>query len=191
MQALALDPHSLILISDAEKCITQQLSNQLLSEGLGVSETLPCQAVETFKHFGSDSYFIYLGSFASSQPLAALAQDYPLMLIITDPVSETIDWQQFFQFGFSGCTRIEYAAPMKSLLTNGLLHFKALQQIKAELAETRARLEDRKQIERAKGLLMIQHQCNESQAYNALRKLSMNRAQRMGDVARELLQNLE
>ncbi len=80
---------------------------------------------------------------------------------------------------------------LRPLIDNALLQFSSMQRLRQELQQTQSRLADRKQIERAKGLLMKKHQCDEEQAYSALRKLSMNRAQNMGEVARELLGVLE
>ncbi len=80
---------------------------------------------------------------------------------------------------------------LQTLIETTCVQFQQLQSLHQQLQNLKVRLEDRKQIERAKGLLMKKHQCDEEQAYIALRKLSMNRAQNMGQVARELLQILE
>lgn len=80
---------------------------------------------------------------------------------------------------------------LQTLIETTCIQFQRLQALQKELQTLQTRLDDRKQIERAKGLLMKKHQCDEEQAYIALRKLSMNRAQNMGEVARELLQMLE
>lgn len=53
------------------------------------------------------------------------------------------------------------------------------------------RLEDRKLIEKAKGMLMKLHQVDEQQAYQAMRKSAMQSSQPLGEVARNLLQTLE
>ncbi|MCG9727605.1 ANTAR domain-containing response regulator [Vibrio brasiliensis] len=53
------------------------------------------------------------------------------------------------------------------------------------------RLEERKLIEKAKGMLMKLHQVDEQQAYQAMRKSAMQSSQPLGQVARNLLQTLE
>ena len=80
--------------------------------------------------------------------------------------------------------------PLKPLIETSREQFANLYRLQSELNATKLQLADRKQIERAKGLLMKKHECDEEQAYIAMRKLAMNRAQRMGDVARELIQAL-
>ncbi|MBK4726675.1 nitrate- and nitrite sensing domain-containing protein [Pantoea agglomerans] len=56
-----------------------------------------------------------------------------------------------------------------------------------ELAAMRSSIEDRKQIDRAKVLLMQHHGYSEEQAWQALRKMAMNQNKRMADIASALL----
>ena len=58
--------------------------------------------------------------------------------------------------------------------------FKALEQ---ELARTRAKLEERKIVERAKGLLMEQHGIGEDEAFQSMRKLAMRKNKRLVEIA--------
>jgi hypothetical protein len=57
----------------------------------------------------------------------------------------------------------------------------------SELAVVNERLGQRKLIERAKGLLQLEHGLDERQAYEHLKKLSRQRRMRMSDIARNLL----
>jgi response regulator NasT len=61
--------------------------------------------------------------------------------------------------------------------------FEATQRLRAELEDTRARLAERKVIERAKGILMEQKGCSEQDAFASLRALAMQRGVRLGDAA--------
>ena len=61
------------------------------------------------------------------------------------------------------------------------------QRLRTELAETRHRLEERKLVERAKGLVMKQRGVSEEEAYRALRALAMERGLRLGEVARQVI----
>ena len=60
-----------------------------------------------------------------------------------------------------------------------------------ELSEARTTLVQRKLIDRAKGLLMERDRRSESDAYHALRKLAMDRNQRLADVARTVVEMAE
>lgn len=65
--------------------------------------------------------------------------------------------------------------------------FEATQQLRAELDETRARLAERKVIERAKGIVMHQKRCTEEEAFASLRSLAMQRGIRLGEAAQQVL----
>lgn len=65
--------------------------------------------------------------------------------------------------------------------------FREFQALKHELDSARTQLADRKDIDKAKGLLMQKKGMSEDQAYQFLRKTAMSRNARLGDVARMLL----
>ena len=62
-----------------------------------------------------------------------------------------------------------------------------LQAMSDELESVRASLNERKVIERAKGLLMAHRNLSEDEAYKALRQLAMNQNKRLADVAQAVL----
>jgi hypothetical protein len=62
-----------------------------------------------------------------------------------------------------------------------------LQAMSDELDTVRASLNERKVIERAKGLLMAAQQLSEAEAYKALRQMAMNQNRRVVDVAENVL----
>jgi hypothetical protein len=62
-----------------------------------------------------------------------------------------------------------------------------LQAMGDELHAVRASLNERKAIERAKGVLMAHRQMTEDEAYKALRQLAMNQNRRLVDVAEAVL----
>ena len=59
--------------------------------------------------------------------------------------------------------------------------------LKAELDEAKSKLAERKLVEKAKGILMKNRNLGEDQAYRALRKLAMDNNQKLGDVARQVI----
>ena len=62
-----------------------------------------------------------------------------------------------------------------------------LQTMGDELDAVRATLQERKVVDRAKGLLMAQHRMTEDEAYRALRETAMNQKRRLIDVANTVL----
>ena len=74
-----------------------------------------------------------------------------------------------------------------AILDMAIARFKAYAQLRQELVETRAALEDRKAIDRAKSVLMRARGLSEDEAHRQLRASAMQSSRRMGDVARALL----
>lgn len=76
---------------------------------------------------------------------------------------------------------------VKPILDVAIARFREFQALRDELKKTKATLHERKLIERAKGMLMREKKLSEEEAYAALRKLAMDRQQRLADVAETLL----
>jgi hypothetical protein len=62
-----------------------------------------------------------------------------------------------------------------------------LQELSVQLEEARRSLNERKLVDRAKRLLMLQHGLGENEAYRMLQTAAMERSQRLADVAQTLL----
>ena len=78
-------------------------------------------------------------------------------------------------------------APIKSLLEVASARFSRLQTLKSALEEARTQLEDRKQIDRAKAILIKVKNLSEDEAYHTLRKLAMGRNMSLGEMARNVI----
>ncbi|MGX1927078.1 ANTAR domain-containing response regulator [Vibrio sp. NH-7] len=63
--------------------------------------------------------------------------------------------------------------------------------LESEIEQLELKLEERKLVEKAKGLLMKMHQVDEEAAFNAMRNSAMQSSQSLGQVAKNLLQTLE
>lgn len=79
------------------------------------------------------------------------------------------------------------AERIKPVIDTAIARFQVLRQMRTELAETRRALEERKVIDRAKGLLMKAKGVSEEEAYARLRKTAMNQNRRVADVAEALV----
>ena len=60
--------------------------------------------------------------------------------------------------------------------------------LRAEVAETTQRLQARKVIDRAKGLLMTQQKMTEPQAFRRLKRTAIDRRTSMDTVARDVIE---
>jgi response regulator NasT len=65
--------------------------------------------------------------------------------------------------------------------------FQRFQTLRGQMVGTGVEFESRALIERAKFVLMREHQVTEEQAYHLLRRTAMNRKPKLADVARDFL----
>ena len=76
---------------------------------------------------------------------------------------------------------------LDSIMRVAMERFEQEQELRAELQDARARLAERKLVERAKGILMKHRGLDEDAAYTALRSLSMERGIRIGAAAQQVI----
>ena len=76
---------------------------------------------------------------------------------------------------------------MKHILDLCISRFNAFARLQNELEKTRSQLEERKVIDRAKGILMKAKNLTEEQAYALLRKTAMNENKKIADVAQSVV----
>lgn len=75
----------------------------------------------------------------------------------------------------------------RSLLSLVQQQARRLQALDHELAAMRATLDERRQIDRAKGLLMQHRGLNEEEAYKTLRRMAMNQNKKLIEIANAML----
>lgn len=76
---------------------------------------------------------------------------------------------------------------IKPILDTTISRFNAFKKLRDELDSAKQALEDRKVIDRAKGLLMRERKLSEPDAYELLRKSAMNENCRLVDIAQNVL----
>ncbi|MFZ6779621.1 ANTAR domain-containing response regulator [Undibacterium sp. Ji83W] len=76
---------------------------------------------------------------------------------------------------------------IKPVLDVAMARFNADQKLRSELSDTKAKLHERKTIERAKGLLMERHHLSENEAYQKMRKQAMEKNLKLVDLAQRML----
>ncbi|TKD15638.1 ANTAR domain-containing protein [Rhodobacter capsulatus] len=76
---------------------------------------------------------------------------------------------------------------IKPILDAAIARFHMVSKMRAELAATKAALEDRKIIDRAKAILMKSRGIDEEAAYALLRKTAMDRKTRVAEIAGQLV----
>ncbi len=156
-------------------CLKIQYGNQFL--GL-VKKTAPDALV-----FNLDT--------PSEQMIADLHQlnqhaPLPVIMFATDDSLDTINHvikagvSAFLVDGFN-------QQRLASIMHVAIARFKQQQSLKNALEETRVQLEDRKQIDRAKAILIKTRNFTENEAYHTLRKLAMDRNITLGEMAKNVI----
>jgi two-component system, response regulator / RNA-binding antiterminator len=79
---------------------------------------------------------------------------------------------------------------VKNILDTAVSHFNTFNRLRDELERANQQLEERKLIERAKGILMKEREISESDAYALLRSAAMNENRRIADVARSVVSTI-
>lgn len=76
---------------------------------------------------------------------------------------------------------------IKPIMDVAIARFREFHALRSELEKTKNTLEERKLVDKAKGIVMDQRQCSENEAYNILRKLSMENNKRISEVAEQII----
>jgi len=76
---------------------------------------------------------------------------------------------------------------VRPILDMAISRFNAFSRMTRELEEARSELENRKLIDRAKGILMSTRGFSEQQAYALLRKTAMNQNRKISEIAESLI----
>jgi response regulator NasT len=120
--------------------------------------------------------------------LLALNRQLPLPVIMFATDGSTAMIQKAIQAEVSA---YEMNGPdtgrLHGIIQVALVRFKHQQALKQALQEARIQLEDRKQIDRAKAILINTRNFTENEAYHTLRKLAMDRNITLGQMARNVI----
>lgn len=76
---------------------------------------------------------------------------------------------------------------VRAIVDMTVSRFNAFSRLHKELADAKTALEERKVVDRAKGILMEQRGIGEAEAYALLRKTAMNKGQKISDIASSIV----
>ena len=76
---------------------------------------------------------------------------------------------------------------VKPIVDMAISRFNAFSRVTRELEEARTELENRKLVDRAKGILMTTRALSEAEAYALLRKTAMNQNRKISEIAQSLI----
>lgn len=120
--------------------------------------------------------------------LQTLHQQFPcpVVLFVNGAAPETIQKAVQVEVGALVVNGVDGQC-VGSMIELARARFRHLQDLKNALEEAKTQLEDRKQIDRAKAILIKTQNFSEDQAYHTLRKLAMDRNITLGEMARNVI----
>jgi len=124
--------------------------------------------------------------------MAMVTRDNPRPIILFSAQDDSDTIQKAVRAGVSAYIVDGLSAKrVRPIIDVAIARFREFQAMRDELEHTRDKLSVRKLVERAKGLLMKQRGFDEEEAYSALRKLAMERNQRLVQVAQNVIDIFE
>jgi response regulator NasT len=119
------------------------------------------------------------------ESLAQISREQPRPIVVFAARSDAETTRRALQAGVSAYI-VDGLNPsrLSALMELAITRFQLYQSLRNELDQVRSRLADQRDIEKAKGLLMKRRELDEAAAYNLLRRMAMDRKQRIGDFAR-------
>ncbi len=180
---------NILLIED--ETADQLLATILVTQGYSVTRTVKSKAsiqslvadnsidiiifnIDSPKKYFQDIYYLNQN------------QALPIIIFAADDTTDTIN--QIVKAGVSAyvVNGLE-TSRINSIITIAVARFKEQQRLKSELEKTKSKLEERKLIDRAKGILIKTRGFTEDDAYHTLRKLAMDRNIAIGEMAKNVI----
>lgn len=184
-----------ILVATADEAVARDLKDMLTKLGyLVVARTRNTgETLRTAFEIHPDLAFIgvQLPDYGGLGVLQILDEHriMPVVILARDETDVLQHLVSVWVFGylFIPCTEAEVRVAAEVALAN----FRRVTGLEQENRKLKKKLETRKVVERAKGLLMEKENLTESEAYKHLQKLSMNRSLPLARVAREIIEQFE
>ncbi|MCW8929610.1 MAG: ANTAR domain-containing protein [Gammaproteobacteria bacterium] len=188
---------TVILIIDSDDDNSLELKEALLNNGFDVLETLNVihNNVERPEGYDSASALICQFRHVKNIYLDAIAnwvqtKPCPVIIFTNDDNSDAIE--KSVKIGVNAYIVDGFNSQrIKPIIEVAINRFKNFQSITEELHKTRQQLNDRKLIDKAKGILMKSKNMDEQQAYNSIRKMAMDKSKSMSDIARSIIDVME
>ncbi len=181
-----------ILIIDESRARAAELCAGLVTAGHQVAAVLPSvlDLTAQIESIRPDVILIETDSPSRDtlENLAVMARDMPRPVIMLTHESDSDVMRAAFRAGVSAYVVDNLdLARLKPIIDVAIARFEEHQNLRQEVAAATRKLSERKIVEKAKGILMKTRGLDEDQAYAALRKLSMERAQPLAKVAGDVV----
>ncbi len=122
------------------------------------------------------------------ESLRSISRDQPRPIVMFAEKSDSGTIEEAVRAGVSAYVVDGMSGSrMRPIIDVAIARFREYQALRQELEETKTKLADRKDVDKAKGILMQRKGIGEDEAYSALRKMAMDRNIKIGDAARTLI----
>ena len=184
-----------VLIAEDDAELRGTLSRNLSASGhviVGEVATM-ADAIERARELVPDVLLLdaHLGPAQMIDAAKTLAHDHPGIAVVFLCGDNTFSLEGD-DAGTSAISVLPSSSPtcvLESSIKLAAHRARELRSAREEVAEVRRQLENRKAIERAKGILMRRTGLSEQEAYRILQRTSQDRSVPMVDVAREVLES--
>jgi len=189
-------PSMRILVVNDEAQLAEALREGLSEAGYAVVATLPADLhlPERVAELAPDLIVIDEESAGRDilEHVCVATQHQPRPIVLFTQDRSTDRMQRAIAAGVSGYVVAGLEADrVQPVLDVAVARFRVEQDLRAQLADARTRLEDRKLLDRAKSLLMSRQGLNEDEAHRRMRRIAMDRNMKLVDVARRLIDAAE
>jgi response regulator NasT len=180
-----------MLVDDSHE-ETSPLKDSLLEAGYDVIETAHTAAALLERVSASQPDVIIIDTESPTrdtlEQLSFVTREHPRPIVLFTDDRENATIQAALRAGVSAYV-VAGMQPdrLRPILDVALARFEQERALRDELKDAQDRLAERKLIERAKGLLMEQKRVSESDAFQMMRKLAMDRNRRLVDVAQQII----
>ena len=168
------------------------LTDSLMKAGFNVSTAVqPNQdIISAVRQHDVDVVIAYMeeAKLAFMNQIYLLNQDIPKPVIVFTQKSQPELTKGAIQAGVSAYVIDGFSVQrIRAIIELAVARFDEDQALRDELRTTKSKLQERKLIERAKGIIMEKRHLKEDEAYKALRKLAMDKNQRIAEVAEDVI----
>lgn len=181
-----------ILVVNDEAQLAEALREGLSEAGYEVVATLPADACLPDRVAALAPDLIVIDEESAGRDIlehvCVATQDAPRPIVLFTQDRSPDRMQRAIAAGVSGYVVAGLAAGrVQPVLDVAIARFRLEQDLRAQLADARTRLEDRKLLDRAKALLVTHHGLSEDDAHRRMRRIAMDRNLRLVEVARRII----
>ena len=183
--------HNILVISESESSAAM-MTDSLQKADFRVGTTVrPNQdIISAVRDYTVDVVVAYMEetNLAFMNQMYHLNQEIPKPVIIFTQKSQSELIRGAIQAGVSAYVVDGFSVQrVRNIIELAVARFDEEQALRDELRLTKSKLQERKIIERAKGIIMEKRHLKEDEAYKALRKLAMDKNQRIAEVAADVI----